>query len=172
MYDADKVKEDFNVSPVNFLMYKKLMGDSSDNVSGIDGIGKKKFDTDLSFLKEDIEVTDDILFEHIEQQIEFRKEDKKKPLKYQLDILESKDILELNEKVMSLHDVQMSGDAKLRVSRLLDIKPNALNKSGILLAYMNDGLSSAIPNINEWLLNTFSTLNSFILQDGEVNGIR
>ena len=163
MYDADKVKEDFHISPANFLMYKKLIGDASDNITGIDGIGPKKFETDLSFFEEDAEVTDEILFEHVREQIKLREEDKKKPLQYQTSILESKDKLELNEKVMSLKEVLITDKQKLGIMALLEIPPTPLNKSDIILSYMNDGLSSAIPNIDNWVTNTFTMLNTFIL---------
>jgi len=163
LYDIDEVKKDFHISPTNFLMYKKLIGDASDNITGIDGIGTKKFETDLSFLKEDAEVTNDILFEHIKNQIKLREEDKKKPLQYQLSILESKDKLELNEKIMSLKEVLISNQSKLKIRTLLDIVPTPLNKSDIILLYMNDGLSSAMPNIDNWMTNTFTILNTFIL---------
>ena len=40
-YTEDTVKEKFGVSPSNFLLYKTLMGDSSDKIAGIKGLGPK-----------------------------------------------------------------------------------------------------------------------------------
>ena len=40
-YTTDTVKEKFNVTPHNFLLYKLLMGDNSDGVTGIKGLGPK-----------------------------------------------------------------------------------------------------------------------------------
>lgn len=40
-YTPDKVKEDFNVSPEGLIELKGLMGDSSDNIPGVSGIGPK-----------------------------------------------------------------------------------------------------------------------------------
>jgi 5'-3' exonuclease len=40
-YTTDTVKEKFNVTPHNFLLYKLLMGDNSDGVTGIKGLGSK-----------------------------------------------------------------------------------------------------------------------------------
>jgi len=41
IYDADKVKEETGVTPKNFIDLKGLMGDSSDNIPGIPGVGEK-----------------------------------------------------------------------------------------------------------------------------------
>ena len=40
-YTTDTVKEKFNITPHNFLLYKLLMGDNSDGVTGIKGLGAK-----------------------------------------------------------------------------------------------------------------------------------
>ena len=34
-------KEKFNVLPENFIIYKTLLGDASDKISGIKGLGEK-----------------------------------------------------------------------------------------------------------------------------------
>lgn len=41
VYDAKKVFEDYGVTPTEFVDVKGLMGDSSDNVPGVKGIGEK-----------------------------------------------------------------------------------------------------------------------------------
>ena len=41
VYDADKVFEDFGVTPKEFIDVKGLMGDTSDNIPGVSGIGEK-----------------------------------------------------------------------------------------------------------------------------------
>lgn len=41
VYDAKKVYEDFGVTPTEFVDVKGLMGDTSDNIPGVKGIGEK-----------------------------------------------------------------------------------------------------------------------------------
>ncbi len=41
LYDEDKVKEKYGISPSQFVEMKALMGDSSDNYPGVSGIGPK-----------------------------------------------------------------------------------------------------------------------------------
>ena len=40
-YTTDTVKDKFGVTPSNFLLYKLLMGDNSDGITGIKGLGPK-----------------------------------------------------------------------------------------------------------------------------------
>ena len=41
LYDIDKIKEEYGVSPVQMIEIKALQGDTSDNIPGVPGIGKK-----------------------------------------------------------------------------------------------------------------------------------
>lgn len=41
MYDEDKVKEKYGLTPNQFVDYKALRGDPSDNIPGVPGIGEK-----------------------------------------------------------------------------------------------------------------------------------
>ncbi|TJX59994.1 DNA polymerase I [Soehngenia saccharolytica] len=40
-YDRNKIKEEYGIEPKQFIEVKALMGDKSDNIPGIDGIGEK-----------------------------------------------------------------------------------------------------------------------------------
>jgi len=48
-YNKDSFKEDWGIEPINIIDLKALMGDSSDNIPGVKGIGEK---TALKLLKE------------------------------------------------------------------------------------------------------------------------
>lgn len=41
MYDIEKVKERYGLTPAQFVDYKALKGDASDNIPGVPGIGEK-----------------------------------------------------------------------------------------------------------------------------------
>ena len=41
LYDEEKIREEYGVSPPQLLDIKALMGDSSDNIPGVAGIGQK-----------------------------------------------------------------------------------------------------------------------------------
>ncbi len=42
LYDSDAMRERYNLTPKQFIDLKGLMGDSSDNIPGVPGIGEKK----------------------------------------------------------------------------------------------------------------------------------
>ena len=48
-YDENKVKEEYGVTPVQLIQVKGLMGDTSDNIPGVPGVGEK---TALKLVKE------------------------------------------------------------------------------------------------------------------------
>ena len=48
-YNLDKFKEDYGMDPINMIDLKALMGDSSDNIPGVKGVGEK---TALKLLSE------------------------------------------------------------------------------------------------------------------------
>ncbi|HZJ75440.1 MAG TPA: 5'-3' exonuclease H3TH domain-containing protein, partial [Clostridia bacterium] len=41
VYDEDKIKEEYSVTPAQLIDIKAIMGDSSDNIPGVKGIGQK-----------------------------------------------------------------------------------------------------------------------------------
>ncbi|MFA5776970.1 MAG: DNA polymerase I [Parcubacteria group bacterium] len=41
IYDAEKIKERYNLTPIQIIDYKGLRGDPSDNIPGVKGIGEK-----------------------------------------------------------------------------------------------------------------------------------
>lgn len=41
VYDADKMMEEYGFTPLQFIDYKGLMGDTSDNIPGVPGVGPK-----------------------------------------------------------------------------------------------------------------------------------
>ncbi len=63
LYGAAEVREKFGIEPVQMVDYKSLVGDTSDNVPGIAGIGPKIASSLLSKYQ-----TLENLFEHIDEQ--------------------------------------------------------------------------------------------------------
>lgn len=62
VYDAEKVHKKYGIHPDQVVDYKALVGDSSDNIKGVDGIGPKGAEQLLSRYK-----TLDGIYEHIEE---------------------------------------------------------------------------------------------------------
>ena len=61
-YDVDTIREKYNIEPVQFIDVKALMGDTSDNIPGVPGIGEK---TALDLIKNYISLEN--LYESLDQ---------------------------------------------------------------------------------------------------------
>jgi len=152
-YTPDTVQKKFNVLPENFILYKVLMGDSSDKVPGIKGLGEKKLRKLFPELLERPLTLDDI--------IEISAEKHKEHLIYSRVVLQEND-LRNNYKIMNLHEPMINEVEKEYLNSLIEEQPPVLNPKPFLRFYQEDGLRHLIKNPEFWLNNQFRTLNSFV----------
>jgi DNA polymerase-1 len=118
-YTPKEVVDEFQIPPHNFLTYRILTGDNSDNVPGIKGIGVK------TLIKEFPEILNDTLHYTDLHKLATEKDSKKKTIQL---IKENLDILERNYHLMQLHSVNISGHAKLLIQDILNRPKNKVNK--------------------------------------------
>lgn len=103
IYDVSKIYEKYGLSPVDLIEVKGLMGDASDNIPGVPGIGEK---TALSYIKEF--KTIDNLYENLESDVV-------KP-KSKLSLKENKDLAYLSRTLAIINTdipLEFSEDYKL-----------------------------------------------------------
>ena len=152
-YTPDTVVEKFGVLPENFILYKVLMGDASDKVPGIKGLGIKKLHKLFPELNERLLTLDDIL------EISARKY--KENIIYSRVVFEE-DSLRKNYQIMDLHNPMVDDLEKSYLEGLIDENPPVLNAEAFLKFYQEDGLRHLIKNPEFWVNNQFRTLNSFV----------
>ena len=152
-YTPDTIKEKFGVLPENFILYKVLMGDSSDKVPGIKGLGAKKLEKLFPELGQRPLTLDDI--------IEISAEKYKEHVIYSRVVFEE-DNLRKNHKIMNLHNPMINEVEENYLSSLIEKNPPVLNPKPFLRFYQEDGLRHLIKNPEFWLNNQFRTLNSFV----------
>ena len=152
IYQPKDVLEEFGVSSYNFLNYKILMGDSSDNIPGITGLGPKKL---LKLFPELNSNTNITLESIIEKSAELINENK-----LYLSVVERRHQLSINHQLMSLNGSFLSPENKQIVK---DAFTNSyeLNTPIFLQLYHNDKLGESIPNVQSWLSQLFGYPNSF-----------
>jgi DNA polymerase-1 len=152
IYTPKDVLEEFGVSSSNFLNYKILMGDSSDNIPGITGLGPKKL---IKLFPELISNTKVELNEIISTSA-----DKVDENKLYLSVVERRHQLLINQQLMSLNGSFLSPENKQLVK---DAFTNSyeLNTPIFLQLYHNDRLGESIPNVQSWLSQLFGYPNSF-----------
>ena len=157
-YFQETILEEFGVPANNFLEYRTLLGDSSDNIPGIKGTGLKTLQKRLPIIFGDKKITiDDILKQA---------EDNKSDAKILATIAESGDILRLNYKLMQLREVDISGHAKSSILDIVRRPIQRLNKPKFLTMFLEDKINSTMKNPEFWLQDTWRSLDSYsIVED-------
>ena len=140
MYDENMVLEEYGISSHNYIWYRVLDGDKSDNISGVRGLGLKTIQKKLPFLSENrIVEMDEVLNE----------------------LPEHKDTIELNYKLMQLSDVDISASTKTKIVDRINEPINRLVKFQFEKMFLEDKLFTALPNVTSWLLTNFNQLNRY-----------
>jgi len=148
-YTTDTVKEKFNVTPHNFLLYKLLMGDNSDGVTGIKGLGAKglfkKFPEiatkDLSF-NDLVDIAEAKLKEHV---IYAR-------------VLHDIPLLEDKYRVMDLSNPMMSDKDKIFIDKFVEETQLNFYPSEFVEMCNEDQLGNLIRNTEFWVQDIFKRL--------------
>jgi 5'-3' exonuclease len=154
-FDINTVVEDYGVHPNNFVFYRALMGDKSDNIGGIKGAGEK---TLLKIVPELVQSSIIVDTKFIEQKYQ---DIKKKP-KLVESILENEDIVDRNLQLMQLRDVNISTDSKMKIVHKLDTVKADLRKMDLTKLMIRSKIMSNFPNYDIWLTTTFAPLTRFI----------
>ena len=151
-YTKDTVKEKFGVLTENFILYKTLLGDNSDKIAGVKGLGIKGLLKKFPELSTNILSLDDI-FSIAES-------------KYKEHVIYSRiaferDRLEQNYKIMNLKKPLLDDNDKEFLTEFAEDDTLVLNTEAFLRFYHDDGLGHLIKNVEFWFNDTFKVLNSF-----------
>ena len=74
-------------------------------------------------------------------------------------ILQSKDLLEMNRRLMDLDDSIITGHTRLKVKERMERPIQRVIKHRFQKMFLEDKLYQALPNLNSWLATTFNRLN-------------
>lgn len=156
-YTPRMVMDDYGVPAHNFLMYKVLMGDKSDNIEGVKGLGPKKLPKIVPDLLTQTTLDLDFILEHADKGEE--------PMHKK--IVESATQLQTNEELMDLKNPPISGELKLQIARLIEAPINLLSRNDFIMMYSDDQLGNAIKAPDLWLREHFVKLNTLAKQTHE-----
>ena len=145
-YTPKVVKEKFGVSPQNFILYKTLLGDNSDNIPGVKGLGVKGIFKKFPELQEQ-DLTLDNIFE-----ISTRKF--KDHVVYSR-IIQDQDKIETSYKVMDLGDPMVNKKEEEYLNNLITEKFPDFNPEMFIQFYNEDKLGGMIRNLDIWLKDNF-----------------
>ena len=125
------------------------MGDKSDNLEGIKGLGPKK----MAKVLPDItgkEINLDYLVHYASTQDSLMHKR----------IVENRATLETNEKMMSLKDPLISGNIKMQINDLSSRSINLLHRNDFVMLYNEDYMGNNLQNPDIWLTENFLKLNN------------
>jgi DNA polymerase-1 len=151
-YDESTVREKFNMSPQNFIIYKTLMGDNSDKVKGVKGLGEKKLYKLFPELQEKDLTLDDV-YNICESKF-------KEHVIYAR-IIQEIDGLEKNYKIMDLSNPMIDENDKAYINQVVNSKNLSYLPDQFVAFYNEDKLGGMIRNVDFWVKDIFSPLNSF-----------
>lgn len=151
VYTAKDVVEEFGIHPENFVIYKALVGDKSDNIPGIHGIGESK----IGKLFEDLAQPER---KHLADIYEVCSDPPKNSVMYQR-ILEQMKMVEVFYKLVNLREPNISNMDREDINRQYGREIKPLQKYDFVKLYYNDRMGNTIPGVDNWV-NLFSVLNN------------
>jgi 5'-3' exonuclease len=152
-YTPKEIFERFGIPSHNFIHYKIFMGDASDNIKGINGVGIKTLQSKFPILLEQNVISLDELLEYCTLHKDEHKIYKK--------VLESEHVVKLNWKLMSLENLDISAHYKMLVSDIAEQPTPKLDTYNFKKLFMRDKAYTVIPNLDSWLASSFNTLTAF-----------
>lgn len=152
-YTPKLIKEEYGLEPYNYINQKILMGDNSDNIPGVKGLGPKKLFKLFPELAGSEVITLDGIF----------KKSKELVNEHGLygNIINFEKQLFINQELMDLSDPIMPEDSTIEINEVINNKPNKLDKLHFLKLYNEDRLGNSIPNVEVWLSEIFSYLQVY-----------
>jgi 5'-3' exonuclease len=152
-YTPKEVNEKFGVPSHNFIHYKVFMGDGSDNIKGINGVGIKTLQSKFPMLLEEKTIT-------LEELLDFCKA-KQDDHKIYRTVVDNEVAMRLNWQLMSLEDLDIASNFKLMITDMAARPIPKLDTFTFKKMFMSDKAYTAIPNVDTWLANSFNTLAAF-----------
>ena len=148
-YVKQTVEDKFKVTPHNFLLYKLLMGDNSDGIPGIKGLGLKKLYKLFPELTEKNMSFDDLLD---------LCEDKLKEHVIYARVLHDVELLENKYKVMDLSNPMIDDKDKMFIDKFVEKETLNYLPSQFVKMYNQDKLGGLIRNVDIWVKEVFENL--------------
>ncbi len=150
VYGPAEVLEEQGVLPSNYLIVKSLLGDNSDNLSGVKGLGIKGILKHFPKLIDTPNMDLDYVYEICEEGVE--------KTKVLAKILERKHAVDQNHGLMNLMDPQLSDRQISIILDVLDTPCQQLNATAFMLMLQQDNIQHGITKNTESWLETFRYL--------------
>ena len=130
--NKNKIVEKFGIHPTNFALARAIVGDKSDNLEGVPGVGLPTVAKRLPFLAEEKTYTIDEVNEHCKLS--------NTKLRAYNNIIENEDVIRENYKLMQLYSPSLSVQTKNKIKYIVENSDFSLDKTSTDGMMLQDGL--------------------------------
>ena len=145
-YTKETVVDKFKMSPHNFILYKTLMGDNSDKVKGVKGLGEKKlYKLFPELCKKDMSLDDiyNICENKFKENVIYAR------------VIQHIDDLEKNYKIMDLSNPMLDENDKKYLTQVVETNDYNYLPDQFVAFYNEDKLGGMIRNVEFWVKDIF-----------------
>jgi len=157
LYYNEDVVEEFGVHSHNFALYKAIIGDPSDNIPGVDGVGAKTLLKRFEVITQSDALSLESFMDYVDNL-----QDKTKTLQV---MKASKDLIERNLQLVQLSESNMSVTNKLKTQHLLAQPVQRFVKPVFHRMLIEDKMTTSIKNVDFWLREVIQKLDMYALKD-------
>jgi len=140
--NKNKVLEEYGIHPRNFAWARAVVGDKSDNLEGVRGLGLKTMAKRFPFLSENKDYGLEDILTHADNN--------KNKVKAFQKVLESKEIIASNYDIMQLYTTVISPQGVRKLKYAIENDGVDLNRTKIRTMLLKDGIGTL--NIDELML--------------------
>lgn len=152
IYGPAEVLNEYNIHPNNFVLFRAMDGDDSDNVDGIEGAGNKTIVKHFPWLNE--------ATEHTVDEIVTKADGLRNKYKVCERVVEGKSIIERNIALMQLKETALTTTAQLHCNEVLQTKKiPRLDRGAFFKLVREDLIDSNLPNHTQWVGEVFNALD-------------
>jgi len=145
VFTKENIQEELQVHPTNYDIIKSLLGDNSDNLSGIKGLGIKTIISEFNRLVTEPDMTLQYVYDTCVANMEGKKVFAK--------IIYDWDRVETNYKLMSLHDSVLDENEIVHIFNVLKEHPGDLQTGAFMHLLIQDKVEGITKNTEGWLEN-------------------
>ena len=151
-YTPKVVEEKLGLLSKNFILYKTLLGDNSDNIPGVKGLGVKGIFKKFPELKsQELTLKDifDISTRKFKDHVVYSR------------IIQDRNRIETSYKVMDLSTPMIDERGKEHINNLISEDIPELNSDMFIQFYNEDKMGGMIRNLENWLKEIFSQFKGY-----------
>lgn len=158
LFYTQDVLDAFNIHPKNFALFRSLIGDDSDNIPGVNGLGHATVVGKFPKLSTD-PMTIDEFFQYAN---ELAKENKAKIF---AKVIEAEQEVRLYYDIIQLGVSNINTSNKMKIIEMMEQPLNKLAKVKFHTMLIEDRMTTAIKNVEMWLKEITTKLDQHCLVD-------